>query len=125
MDMTALLKESGMTVLIGAVVVFSVLVLLTLIFKLFGVVAGSLAKGESDAQPMQKPPVPMVKPQPVASVPAVQNGVPEEIVAVIAAAVAAMSAADSKTYAVRRISRAATGRSAWAAAGIADNTRSF
>ena len=134
MDLTAMtakagfldrLQDAGMTVLIGVVVVFSVLILLTLIFKLFGVVTGFLTKKDDDT-PVQKPVAPKAKPQPVASVPAVQSGVSGEVVAAIAAAVAAMAEADGKTYAVRRISRAAIGgRSAWAAAGVAENTRSF
>ena len=54
------------------------------------------------------------------------DDIPDEVVAVIAAAVAAMST-DGKQYAIRRIRPAtATGvRPAWAAAGIADNTRPF
>ncbi len=124
MDVMALLQESGMTVLIGCVVVFSVLLLLTIIFKLFGVVAGSLTKPEAAPAPVLVS-KPAIQPMSAPAKPVVQNGVSDEVVAVIAAAVAAMSADSGTTYAVRRIARSTTGRSAWAAAGIAENTRSF
>lgn len=115
-----LLKDAGMTVLIGLVVVFAVLLILTFIFWLFGKIVGS---GQSE------------KPAPTASAPAaasraaapiVEDNVPDEVVAVIAAAVAAMSTGATR-YAVRRISasRSQGARSVWAAAGLSDNTQPF
>jgi hypothetical protein len=52
--------------------------------------------------------------------------VPDEVVAVIAAAVSAMSG-NGTQYAIRRIRPVSTSnsRSVWAAAGIAENTRPF
>ena len=60
------------------------------------------------------------------SAPVVPNGVSEEVVAVIAAAVASM-APEGKRYAVRSIARAGKHheRSVWAAAGLAESTRPF
>lgn len=129
MDKLLTLKASEypgdmMTVVIGLVVVFSVLLLLTLIFWLFGKVAGG-GNGAA-AKTIQ----PVAKPAVVSAIPAApiqsNNDIPDEVVAVIAAAVAAMSA-DGKQYAVRRIRPAAThnSRSVWAAAGVAENTRPF
>ena len=115
-----LLSNAGMTVLIGIVVVFSVLLILTFIFWLFGKVAGSGAK-----TPVPEKPKPTITPAPV-SAPIVEDGVPEEVVAVIAAAIAAMSDGTTR-YAVRRISTARTQgtRPIWAAAGILQNTQPF
>ncbi len=124
MDAGSLLGDAGMTVLIGFTVVFGVLLLLTGIFKVFGLVGGTFSKDtqkpKADTPALTKAPVSV----PPKKAPVVQAGISDEVVAAIAAAVAMMSA-DGKTYAVRRISRASGGRSAWAAAGIADNTRSF
>ena len=116
--------SAGMTVLIGFVVVFAVLLILTFIFWLFGIIAGGSGK-EKEARPTPaiKPAMPIVPPT---TVPAATDSIPDEVVAVIAAAVAAMST-DGKQYAIRRIrpAAAASVRPAWAAAGIADNTRPF
>ena len=57
--------------------------------------------------------------------PVVEQGISEEIVAVISAAVASMSS-DGKGFTIRGIKKAKkTGRSAWANAGLQDNTRAF
>ena len=63
-------------------------------------------------------------PVPAAPAPVVSGGVSDEVVAVIAAAVAAM-APEGNRYAVRRVSRVRGERPVWAAAGIAENTRPF
>ncbi len=116
-----LLSNAGMTVLIGVVVVFSVLLILTFVFWLFGKIASA---GSSTTAPAATPKAPIVK-KPVVA-PVVEDGIPEEVVAVIAAAVAAMSD-DTTRYAVRRISAARVqgSRPVWAAAGIAQNTQPF
>ena len=122
-DTGALLSEAGMTVLIGLVVVFAALLLLTCIFWLFGVVAGQ--KSSEKKAPAPKP-VKLPKAAKSASVPVVEDGVSDEVVAAIAAAIAAMS--DGATqYVIRRIRPARTvgTRPVWAAAGIADNTKPF
>lgn len=122
-----ILGDAAMTIIIGLVVVFGVLLLLTGVFKLFGVAVSSSAKKGS------KPAAP---PAPAAAKPAVEPAAPRqeendgEIVAVIAAAVAAMSAADGKRYAVRSIRRkaegtASGGRPVWSAAGLTESTRPF
>ena len=77
--------DSLMTALIGVVVVFATLVVLTLIFILFGKVMHR-PKKEAPAVPAPKP-KPAAAPK-IAPTPAVQDGIPEEVVAVIAAAVA-------------------------------------
>lgn len=115
--------SDGMTVLIGLVVVFAVLLLLTFLFWLFGKVAGGSEKSKAaPASPVARQPVVSAAP----TAPVVSDGVSDEVVAVIAAAVAAMSDGETR-YAIRRIRPAGTKgtRPAWAAAGLLDNTRPF
>ncbi len=107
-----IMSDAGLVIAIGLIVVFSMLVLLTLVFKLFGKVMSR------DEQPIDMTAAPAVKPAPVAPVapvaamvgntqpvtttPAVQNGIPAETVAVISAAVAAVAPAGTQ-YAVSSI----------------------
>ncbi len=117
-DTSALLSEAGMTVLIGLCVVFAALILLTVIFWIFGVVA----RGKKQEPTPQTVPAPTQAPK---GAPVVEDGISEEVVAVIAAAVAAMSDGNTQ-YTVRRIRSARTNaRPVWAAAGIAENTQPF
>ena len=120
--------EAGQVVLIGLVVVIGTLLVLTGIFYLFGFIMDSLAKGSAKAKNKKKAETPAVAPAPSAPAiapPVVQEGISGEVVAAIAAAVA-MMAPEGKRYALKSVSRKdANGRSAWAAAGIADNTRPF
>ena len=123
-SVSKLVVSDGMTVIIGFSVVFSVLLVLTGIFYLFGFVMDKINKPKKNesAKSAMLAPVPATAP---ASAPAVQDGVPGEVVAAIAAAVE-MMAPQGKRYAVKSVSRKdANSRSAWAAAGIADNTRPF
>ena len=109
-----ILGDAGMTVLIGLVVVFSVLLLLTGVFKLFGMLM-STGKKKGDEMPSAAAPVvsapavsaPVSAPivgntEPVASKPDVDGGIPEETVAVVSAAVASVAPAGTQ-YAVRGI----------------------
>jgi len=116
--------SDGMTVVIGLVVVFAVLLCLTGIFYLFGFVMDkvnntSKSKKTETKETPKKSPAPKPVPAPV-----VEKGISGEVVAAIAAAVASM-APEGKRYALKSVSRASNGRSAWSAAGIADNTRPF
>lgn len=118
--------DAGMTVLIGLVVVFSVLILLTFIFYLFGKIVGR-PKGPKPAPAPEKKTEPIVRqpaPAPVVPAPVVEEGIGEEVVAVIAAAVAAMSG-PAATFTLRRVQRSREGRPAWGAAGLAEQTRPF
>ena len=107
----AILGDAGMTILIGLVVVFAVLLLLTGVFKLFGMaMSGSgSAREENKAPtaPAAAPAAPAAAPivgntQPVSTEPQIQNGIPDETVAVISAAAAAMAPAGTQ-YAVAGI----------------------
>ncbi len=122
----AYLGDAGMTVLIGLVVVIGALLLLTGIFYLFGYIMGGAERKAKKAKKAEKSAVASATPSPSAApAPVVQDGISGEVVAAIAAAVA-MMAPEGKRYAIKSVSRKdAGGRSAWAAAGIADNTRPF
>ncbi len=103
-----ILSDAGMTILIGLVVVFGVLLLLTGLFKAFGVVMSSLEKKEESAPaPVQTaaPVAPAVDLGPVMSCAQVRNGIKPEETAVIAAAVAASMPAGQK-YTITKIDRA-------------------
>ena len=111
-DVGALLGDAGMTILIGLVVVFAVLLLLTGIFKLFGMVMSGIERGGQSAAPAAAAPAVATVPaapaaavgntETVSTVPAVQNGIPDETVAAIGAVVAALAPAGTQ-YAVSGI----------------------
>lgn len=116
----------------GILIVFVVLVLLIFIFYAYGGIfqavtaSGEKKKAAKAAAEAAK----TASEEAVASEPAVASAeladgeIPGEIIAVIAAAVASMS--DGKNYVVKKVKRApVSGRSAWAASGILENTRPF
>lgn len=104
-----ILSDAGWTIAIGLVVVFTVLLLLTGIFKLFGIIMASLDKKEElaavDAAPVAAPVAAAADIGPSVSEAQVRNGISDEETAVIAAAVAASMPA-GKPYTIRKIDRA-------------------
>ena len=115
-DVGALLGDAGMTILIGLVVVCAVLLLLTGIFKLFGMVVSGIEGAGKTAAPAADVPAPAAaaanapaapaaavgNTETVSTAPAVQNGIPDETVAAIGAVVAALAPAGTQ-YAVSGI----------------------
>lgn len=113
-DAGAILRDAGLTIATGVVVVFGVLLLLTGVFKVFGMIVSSTEKSEKNAPaatpvvaPASAPATPVAAPivgntAQVRTAPEIQNGIPEETVAVISAAVASVAPAGS-LYAVRGI----------------------
>lgn len=104
-----IMSDSALTIVIGATVVFGVLLLLTGVFKGFGVVMSGTQKKEDET------PVPAPAPVPVAAAPVapvdlgpvvssaqVRNGIEPEVTAVIAAAVASSMPAGQK-YSITKI----------------------
>lgn len=119
--------EQALTILVtGLVVVFTVLILLIGIIKLYGTIvynAQNKNKGSRKKAEMAKAPAP--KPaQPAQDSPAVEEGIPGEVVAVIAAAVASISDG-AVTYSLKRVKRSTGARPVWSTAGLMDNTRPF
>lgn len=110
-DAGEILGGAGTTFVIGMVVVFLVLLLLTGVFKVFGAV---MSRKENESIDIPAPQVPVAPVAPAASAPIVGNtetvssqpevdgGVPAETVAVISAAVASV-APQGTQYAVKGI----------------------
>ncbi len=115
----------------GIVIVFIMLLLLVLVLMVFGFVASIPAKisakkseklKKAQLAAMKANSEEIVEEAPVASV-STNNEL--EIVAVISAAIAAMYSGSGKKPVIRSIKKSGSRRSAWASAGIADNTKSF
>lgn len=129
------LAEKGITsakvVLTGFVVVFAMLILLIFIIKIYSAIvqkaqsAGSNSKKgkkKKDEKPAEKP---AAAPAPVVTASAATDGISDEVVAVISAAVATMYGSSEKAR-IKSIKKSSDGgRSAWAKAGVLDNTRPF
>lgn len=111
-------------VLTGMVVVFLGLVLLIAAITIMGKIFEALRASKNDTKPAPapKPAVP-AKPAP-AAVPAASTD-DDEVIAVIAAAVAAMAEADGTVYAIKSVKRSAPRRNAWGAAARSEMTSSF
>lgn len=117
----------GVVVATGLIIVFGVLVLLYLIITLEGVVFSAIDQKKKGTPAPAKAPAP----EPAApakaapsKAPSVEKGIPAEVVAVIAAAVAAMEGGSG--YALRSVRRAkSSGRSAWGQAGVNAYTEPF
>ncbi len=113
-------------VLTGLAVVFLALLLLIGIFYLFGAVFNKKPKVKKAPPAAEKTisteKTPIIKAEPM---PVIENGIDDETVAVIAAAIAAMSAQTGKKLRLLSVGSAKNRRTAWAQAGLADNTRPF
>lgn len=117
----------ALTILVtGLVVVFAVLVLLIAIIKLYGtIVYNAQNKNKGGGKKVEAAKAPASKPvQPAQNSPAVEEGIPGEVIAVIAAAVASMSDG-AVTYSLKRVKRSTGVRPVWSTAGLMDNTRPF
>lgn len=117
----------GMT-FTGLVVVFVALVGLALIVWLFGKLFIALDNRSKPAAPAAKPAPKASAPQapaaPIKPAMVVEDGIGDEVVAVIAAAVAAMGAGVGGLT-LRSVKRVKETRTAWAAAGLHQNTQPF
>ena len=116
--------------LVGLVVVFSVLIILTFSIWLYSKIVRSITgkssskKGDTPQNPKKAAAIPVIS-NVVKAAAAVEDDV-DEIMAVIAAAVYYAGLEDNTAYAVKSVRRvAAAGRSAWAMAGILQNINSF
>lgn len=119
---------SAKVILTGFVVVFAVLILLIIIIKIYSSVLQKAqggkkkkdSKNSSNETKAQSNSAPVaVSKQAVAS-----DTVPEEVVAVISAAVSTIYGSPNKAR-IKSISKSSQGRSAWANAGVLNNTRPF
>lgn len=128
--------SSAKVILTGFVVVFAMLLLLILIIKLYSAAIGG-AQRAMDRRAKRKEHIKelvreengvhIIKKPAYVTAPTVDDDgddIPEEVIAVIAAAVATYAAPGTKTR-IKSIKKANGGRSAWANAGVLDNTRPF
>lgn len=119
---TAGYPSDPVVVAVGISLVFLILLLLTLIITLQGRFFDALeAKRRAKAAAKAKPAA-VQQAAPAAPAPVVEEGIPEEVVAAIAAAVASM---DGGKYTLRTVARADSGRGAWGNAGVVADTEPF
>ena len=106
----------GVVVATGLILVFGVLVLLYLLITLEGIIFTSVDRRKKAA------PAPVKAAAPKA--PVVEAGIPGEVVAAIAAAIACMDGGEH--YTLRSVKRTrVSGRSAWGQAGVVAYTEPF
>lgn len=128
------MEESIIIMLCGLSIVFLSLIILVVIFWLFGQASAlgrggaAKAKTEKSAPAVQSETRPAGRP--AADSAAKPSPAPQEdgeLLAVIAAAVAGLYEGGGTAYAIRSVRRVQppAGRSAWASAGLRDNTRAF
>lgn len=118
-------------ILTGMIVVFIALIILIFIITLMGKISvgfsGNAASSKSQVKPPELKPV-VNTPVPVPKKAVVQDGIEEEVVAVISATISAMSTLDT-TYKIMDIKkspqRKKVSHNSWARAGQIENTRPF
>ena len=119
------LKDSGITVTSsGLIIVFAMLVLLVIILTVFGFIMSRLSGGQKKVkQPKIEKKVEPVSVPVVTATAATED---DDVIAAISAAVMMMYEGTGKTPVIRSIRPAQKGvRSAWATAGVMNNTRPF
>lgn len=113
--------------LTGMVVVFAALIVLTYVIKGYGMIITSITSGskkkKAEAQAAKKAVEKAAAKPAVPAAPAVQEGIPGEVIAAIAAAVDYTYGAG--THTIRAVRRVPQNRSAWGSAGLAESTRPF
>lgn len=126
------LAEKGLlsaeVVLTGFVVVFSVLIMLIVLIAIYGTIVNkaqnSSSKKKEKATKAVETTAPVVSAQATTASTNQINGVSDEVVAVISAAVYSMYGSTEKVR-IKSIKKSNGGRSAWANAGVLNNTRPF
>lgn len=112
-------------VLTGLTVVFVALILLIAFVWLMGKIFEAIGKSKSEKVEKKAAPEKSIAPaQDSAPAPVVEDGISDEVVAVIAAAVASMSGGFA-VKSIKKSSAKTSRRGAWGAQGVAENTRVF
>ena len=122
-----------MTVIIaGLGIVLTTLLLLVLVFKLYGKIMEKSQQRQKKKQAQkqlnqmqQEVETVQTAPAPTSAKSVVQEGISGEIIAAISAAVYAMEGPDAVIRSVTRKKSPVTSRNPWAQAAINDNTRPF
>ena len=107
--MSVLMKRAGMNTLMGLGIVFAMLLFLTAVISLFRFLGRIEEKSQPEAEVIPEPPVPVqMQPQP-----AVEETDNKELIAVIAAAIAAYEGTSADRFVVRSIKKANRRRNRW------------
>lgn len=118
-------------VLSGLLVVFFALCVIILFIWVMGKIMNAVNnKQQKKAQVAEEKPAPAAVAPVVTekvSAPVETDGISDEVVVAISAAISAMmlSQGNTKPFAIRSIKRVKESRNAWNAAGVLDNTRPF
>lgn len=112
------------TVITGIIVVFLILAVLIGLLYVISFFSNLGNKKKKETKAAAAAPAPVPAPAPVEVVEEDEDDA--EIIAVISAAIAAYTAGDGKSYAIKKIKRAEKQpRSSWGNAGVNENTRPF
>lgn len=116
--------------LTGVVVVFSVLIVLILVVKIYSTIVYTAAQGSKKKNEQaskiakEKLADETEKTEPVVEIiQSDDDSVPDEVIAVIAAAVSSMYG--PKAPKIKKVKRSSVSRSVWGNAGLLENTRPF
>lgn len=129
----SIFEVGAITTITGVVLVFAMLLFLVFVLWLFGVVAKAATKSaekkamkaKADLSKQISEEAPKTDVNEVVSSSSADDGVSGEVVAAIAAAISVMYSGTGKKPVIKSVKKSGSRRSAWASAGIADNTRSF
>ncbi len=112
-------------VITGIVVVFLALILLIILFSILGYTVNISKKEDVQNEAPTATQVAVSNATRASVAPVVEDGIDEEVVAVIMAAISAMSEQSGKKLRLLSVKSAGNARPAWAQAGLIDNTRPF
>ena len=129
----SIFEVGAITTITGIVLVFALLLFLVFVLWLFGVVAKAATKSaekkamkaKADLSKQISEEAPKTDVNEVVSSSSADDGISGEVVAAIAAAISVMYSGTGKKPVIKSVKKSGSRRSAWASAGIADNTRSF
>ena len=133
MDFSNPVQVSVVVLLTGMVITFVMLIILTFLIKIYGTIVYN-AQNKNKQEPTKEEPSQAPAAAPVAaavtaaapvSAPAVEGGIPQEVIAAIAVAVYTTTGGTQVVKSVRRAASPVSSRSVWAAAGLLESTRPF
>lgn len=115
------MTASAITMLMGLGITFTVLILIWIFIAIMGKVLGATSKPKKEAAPAAAAAAPAAAPAPV------EEDSNEQLVAVIAAAIAAYQGANANNLVVRKITRLSGDQTPWGVMGLEDrlDTRKF
>lgn len=118
------MNDTLMVVIVGITIVFILLIVLIIFLNVMGMIFNKTNKNDTNIEKKERLPLEIVDeviPQPI-----IEEGISEEVVAAISAAIYIVT--DGRPLIIKRIKKSintANTRSAWGLAGSIDNTTSF